>query len=188
MNETHTISSLCERSALIAREKGWVNDTDPRPYHTAVILFHSEISEALEEYRKHKELGEVYAGVGGKPEGIPVEIADLVIRICQRTGTDGHVAQLEAGMADHYKTPDGKRDFSKIDFELFLADLHRAVSLSEQCYDFRDPKRPHLAYLGRALVESFLFFEDRGIDLWAAIDTKEAYNRTREFRHGGKKI
>jgi hypothetical protein len=91
-------------------------------------------------------------------------------------------------MTDHYKTPDGQRDFSKIDFEMFLAELHTDVSLSLQCYDARDAKRPHTAYLGRVLTKCFLFFEDRGINLWAAIDMKEAFNRTRSHRHGNKKI
>ena len=42
--------------------------------------FHSEISEAWEEYRKGRGLDEVYI-VDGKPEGVPIELADLIIRV-----------------------------------------------------------------------------------------------------------
>lgn len=42
--------------------------------------FHAEISEAWEEYRKGKGMNEVYY-VGDKPEGVPIELADLIIRV-----------------------------------------------------------------------------------------------------------
>ncbi len=42
---------------------------------------HSELSEALEEYRNGKEPGETWYSDGGKPEGIDVELADVIIRI-----------------------------------------------------------------------------------------------------------
>ena len=42
--------------------------------------FHGEISEAWEEYRKGRGMNEVYF-VDGKPEGIPIELADLFIRV-----------------------------------------------------------------------------------------------------------
>ncbi len=51
-----------------------------------LALIHSEISEALEEYRSRKVLNEVTFGEENeegvdKPEGFPVELADAVIRI-----------------------------------------------------------------------------------------------------------
>lgn len=51
-----------------------------------LVLVHSEISEALEEYRSRKVLGEVTFGAENeqgveKPEGFGVELADAVIRI-----------------------------------------------------------------------------------------------------------
>jgi NTP pyrophosphatase (non-canonical NTP hydrolase) len=57
------------------------------------MLIVSELSEALEEYRAHHEINEIYY-VNGKAEGVPVELADAVIRILDACGQYG--VDLEA--------------------------------------------------------------------------------------------
>lgn len=72
----------------LARSKGWW----PQIGRAAIIssipeklaLIHSEISEALEEYRNGTAY--VYEGDNGKPEGLAVELADAVIRIFDLAG------------------------------------------------------------------------------------------------------
>lgn len=56
-------------------------------------MFHTELSEAYEEYRNGRSLSEVYFNKENpaKPEGIPIELADEVIRIlhfCDKYGID----------------------------------------------------------------------------------------------------
>ena len=70
----------------LSREKGWWDDPN-RNVGEVLSLFHSEISEALEEYRtNHGPDIDYYFKVGSehnpnKPEGFWIEIADLLIRV-----------------------------------------------------------------------------------------------------------
>ena len=49
----------------------------------------SEVSEALEEYRNGRLPTEVYTGNNGKTEGIPIELADVIIRVLDYCGYAG---------------------------------------------------------------------------------------------------
>lgn len=66
----------------IAKDKGWWEKDRDIP--ELLCLIHSEVSEALEDYRSDNM--EVLIGVGGKPEGFPVELADILIRIFDLCG------------------------------------------------------------------------------------------------------
>lgn len=61
----------------VNEEHGW----NEKEIHVpeALALIHSEISEALEEYRKDPKMPEYYAGA--KPEGFAIELADAAIRM-----------------------------------------------------------------------------------------------------------
>lgn len=82
-----------------AEGKGWNEKT--RAFGDECALFHSEISEAYEDFRDGRDLDEIYFEFEGKkltyheananltleqfnkakPCGIPIEIADLMIRL-----------------------------------------------------------------------------------------------------------
>lgn len=54
-----------------------------------IYYLHRELSEALEEYRNGHQPNETYYSDGGKPEGIPSELADVIIRILDMCGKYG---------------------------------------------------------------------------------------------------
>lgn len=68
-----------------AVDHGWWDKE--RNFAEVVALIHSEISEALEEFRDGKP--PVYHAENGKPEGLAVELADAIIRILDYCGHAG---------------------------------------------------------------------------------------------------
>lgn len=94
-----TIKELQKEVHALATDKGWydgIKKGDPKTVPEKLALIHSEVSEAMEEYRTGYSLTTVYhkSSEGGpgfvpgfssrddvKPEGFGVELADAVIRI-----------------------------------------------------------------------------------------------------------
>ena len=66
-----------------AQNHGWYEEE--RSFGELIALCHSELSEALEEYRKGKKENETYF-VDDKIKGIPSELADVIIRILDMCG------------------------------------------------------------------------------------------------------
>lgn len=70
-----------------AKLKGWWDDERNVPELLALV--HSEVSEALEDYRDGRPLNEVLINREGKPVGFPTELADVIIRIADLAGRYG---------------------------------------------------------------------------------------------------
>ena len=104
-----TILEAQAESHGCALEKGWWDDfkEDGGISHRLVVasipekiaLIHSEAGEALEDYRTGKL--ETVINPLGKPEGLPTELADIVIRVMDLAGALG--IDLEAEVVNKMK-------------------------------------------------------------------------------------
>lgn len=165
-----------------------------RSFAEIVALIHSELSEALEEYRSGKPflyfvietiqrdgkvIPEIRTDYGDgnykdeKPEGIVVELADAVIRIldyCGKRGLDIEEALAERRAAfDAYTLPE------------LVTECHYLLSMA-----YRDAE-PRSLYFAECISLIAFWVKENGGDLDEAIVLKHEYNKSRPYRHGGKK-
>ncbi|MBN18795.1 MAG: hypothetical protein CL758_04890 [Chloroflexi bacterium] len=82
------INELMNQSYETAKSKGWWDDKN-RNIPELLALVHSEVSEALEEYRENGYKKKYHRENDNKPEGFIYELADILIRV--------------ADMSAHYK-------------------------------------------------------------------------------------
>ena len=78
MRQGATIAGKAERQAALRNWQG-----------NKLMLMVSELAEAQDELRKGKPAFETYYPDGAKPEGVPSELADVVIRVLDFCYTEG---------------------------------------------------------------------------------------------------
>lgn len=140
----------------LARSKGWWDE--PRSEIRLRNLIRTEVAEAYEAWR---EKGTAPWYEGAKPCGLPSELADIIIRVCDAA------EYLERTQELPRDTERGR--LYAIDLDGHFDELFEAIALVEWC---------DLAYSLAASLH---------IDLDAAVLEKHEYNKSRSFRHGGKR-
>lgn len=199
--EPKTLAQMIAEVVEVNRANGWY-DTDVL-LPEALALVHSEISEALEAWRK-KGLEPWKLRVlkpattclvcraqtdmrapecpdhPDKPEGVPSEFADIFIRLLDYAWRfdeqDLEAAVRQCGKFGIYDS-----------FPANMNTLHDLVSLCSHAWEgvFSGTLADHM---GGVLVFLRQLSEHYGIDLAAEYEIKLAYNKTRGYRHGGKPI
>ncbi|OMF35219.1 hypothetical protein BK133_10935 [Paenibacillus sp. FSL H8-0548] len=193
------INELVKAAHENAVVKGWWQEE--RTYGELVALMHSEVSEALEDYRNGKQPNEVWYeyefgggtvedfrtellfGDGdwvlGKPCGIPSELADVCIRIFDAAGKNGWGEALHSWYG---RVTVKWRVNSGLSFTDNLNIIHGNLT---DCARADSWKEFNLAVVLQNVAELASYYD---FDLDQAISEKMAYNATRPERHGGKVI
>jgi NTP pyrophosphatase (non-canonical NTP hydrolase) len=167
------------------RDKGWWDE--PVPFAVAMSLLHEEAAEAGHAWRDHGLAdvtcrGHVHThGYGDalcKPEGVGSEFADILIRLLDDD------ARYKLNLEEHLEA----------DPEVFALDDHFLVNVNTlHGLIARASMAVETSYMDSsselAYVLTFLrqLSRECGIDLDAEYERKMAYNRTRAYRHGGRR-
>lgn len=156
-------------------------------------LMHTELTEAHDEIANGSN--ELYFGEGGKPEGLPAEVADFIIRVCDTTAALGLVLD-ERGDKTWWAKAKGTRPAWEIHREsgrqaqriaatLWLVKVRVFVDLATEAARV-DAWEAYTENLTLAVLYAASIVAGYGHDLPAAIEAKMSYNETRTHRHGGK--
>ena len=190
------LNAFAKEVHAVSVEHGWWEGEDNNDIDTKIALIHAEWSEALEEYRagrpmmwhRCREGGEVApvcvenacaAWANGdcdicsrdkKPEGVAVELVDGVIRILDL------MAAKDMDFAQAGYICSGERTLPQLVTILHYATAKSAESESEMA-----------SWLISCIEAVHEWLNDQGVDMDETLRLKHEYNKTRSYRHGGKR-
>ena len=179
----------------VNRTKGWYDEKNLTSGELLALL-HSEVSETLEAFRRwgladatkpvrseYGKHGEVIRDIPSKPEGVGSEFADILIRLLDMS------RRLNVDLDSAYKQHSSGRFGVNGNFGCAVNVMH--MHISRLAFEFEnyprfDDELSISYYYVRILKYLIQWSEFLDIDLEAEYKRKMAYNRTREYRHGGK--
>ena len=189
------LNEFAQEVHAVAVEHGWWEGEENNDIDTKIALIHAEWSEALEEYRAgrpmvwHRCDDPAAEGLvicescpyccyqGGeckdrnpKPEGIAVELVDGCIRIMDL------MAAKEMDFAQAGYICGGERTLPQLVAILHYATAKSAESESEAA-----------SWLISCIEAVREWLEERDVDMDEVLRLKHKYNKTRSYRHGGKR-
>jgi NTP pyrophosphatase (non-canonical NTP hydrolase) len=177
------LPSMAGEVRTYCKDKGWYDQ--PVPFDQATALLHEEVSEAGHAWRvwglEDGTNGSATIPGGNpnaKPEGVGSEFADILIRWLDDE------TRFNLGAIEYLDSYEGA---FAVD-ENFLANMNtlhvmlaRVTIARDTCYE--DPVREMAA----VLVFLFQLADHYKIDLYAEYERKMRYNRSRAYRHGGRR-
>lgn len=196
------LNKLCKEAHENAVKHGWW--TEEKSFGELIALCYSELSEALEDYRKHCHPTEIYyeckntkcdfnkgecesefPGIfedcRAKPCGIPTELADVLIRIFDMCGK--YKVDLDDVTKEPYRLMYNYNNFGE-----FIAQCHAYLSMADIFNNQEGKGDKKWLWIGGVVAEIKRYCLNNQIDIDQAIRIKMEYNKTRPYRHGGKKI
>lgn len=211
-----TPNELRDTSYEIAKSKGWHDPDLKRSFADLMALVISELAEALEEYRagkppreiefrkpgdavvwyrsSHLPLSDAKATLqtglklieaGYKPEGVVIELADAAIRIGDAAGAHDIELKLSGDLRDYFV--ERENDAAVLGQWICRTSWELAVAAGEsQCGCNALYRSRHLTRALATVCRMAHWLGITGEEFERAIEIKHAYNRGREFRHGGK--
>lgn len=195
---------LIQKCHAAAVANGWWEQ--PRAIEETLMLVVTEVAEAVEWYRDYRDDTEVFkphwevpsSGVAvtkedvgtdkdappdWKPVGIPSELADVAIRVCDLMG---HMKFEATCVHNQTHTFD---DISFVSQCFWLSQKITNVAPYDEDAAWAEDECESRIRVRLCGILAFVrdIAAANGIDLAAAIETKLAYNATRGHRHGGKR-
>lgn len=162
------LKELISEAYGTAVEKGW-HET-PRAFPEVIGLIHTEISEAYEDVQ----------GLAMWADNAAEELADVLIRIFDAFGA------FRLSVLDVYSYSSAYRGSTGSAWS-DLAMLHRCVSLVLECHREHKPDEDIAQAFGVVITKVMAMADMYQLNVKQAVIDKMAVNKTRPYRHGGKK-